>query len=49
MKCLTCRHCVIDGGSPAYSDVTPGDIADAFSIGETCDQWEDDGRKGRAP
>lgn len=24
MKCLTCKHCCIDFGSPGYSEMTPG-------------------------
>ena len=25
MKCLTCKHCEIDFGSPGYSEMTPGE------------------------
>jgi hypothetical protein len=25
MKCLTCKHCNIDFGTPAWSDITPGE------------------------
>jgi hypothetical protein len=25
MKCLTCKHCEINFGSPGYSEATPGE------------------------
>ena len=25
LKCLTCKHCKIDFGSPGYSELTPGE------------------------